>query len=106
MMGGGICGSFMGWVRFEVYSESKHPRDGAKDRFVKVSLERVGPEKFNRQPGRTNERPENPAQLAAEKQIATQPCKKRSEERRVGKECRSRWSREPRKKKTDRRTAG
>src|SRR5207248_7646910 len=75
-------------------------------RFVKVSLERVGPEKFNRQPGRTNERPENPAQLAAEKQIATQPCKKRSEERRVGKECRSRWSREPRKKKTDRRTAG
>src|SRR5437763_224317 len=76
MMGGGICGSFMGWVRFEVNSESKHLRDGAKDRFVKVSLERVGPEKFNRQPGRTNERSEIPAQLAAEKQIANQPGEK------------------------------
>ena|SRR5437899_1970514 len=47
--------------------------DRAKDRFIKVAVEGVRPEKFHRQSWRTDERPENPAKLAAEKQIAGQP---------------------------------
>src|SRR5437899_8562911 len=47
--------------------------DGAKDRLVEITLKCVRPEKFDRQSGRTDERPENPAKLAAKKQIAREP---------------------------------
>src|SRR5437667_2374442 len=47
--------------------------DGAKDRLVEIALKSIRPEKFDRQSGRPNERPKNPAQLAAKKQIAHEP---------------------------------
>ena len=47
--------------------------NGAKDRFIEVALKRVGPDKFNRQNRRADERTQNPAKLAAKKQIADQP---------------------------------
>src|ERR1044071_6215635 len=52
--------------------------EGAKDRFIEVAFEGVGPHKFNRQSGRPDERPENPAKLTAQKQIARQPRPKNS----------------------------
>ena len=47
--------------------------DGAKDRFIEIALKRVGPEKFNRQNRRADEWTQDPAKLAAQKQIAGEP---------------------------------
>ena len=49
--------------------------DCANDRLVEVAVKGVCPEEFDRQPGRPDERPENPAKLAAEKQVPRQPGK-------------------------------
>src|SRR5258705_243314 len=48
-------------------SGGKQMANGAKDRFVEIALKRVGPEKFNRQNRRADERTQNPAKLAAKK---------------------------------------
>src|SRR6185503_12524682 len=63
-IGGEVFGSFMilNWIE---RSSRKQFAQRAKNRFVEIPLKRSGPEKFNRQSRRTNERPENPAKLAA-----------------------------------------
>ena len=43
--------------------------------FVEIALKRVGPKEFDRQTGRTDQGPQNPAELAAEKQISREPGK-------------------------------
>src|SRR5947207_6937719 len=49
---------------------------GLKDRFVEVALKGVGAQKLHRQSGRANERTQNPAELAAEKQVSGEPGEK------------------------------
>ena len=50
--------------------------DGAEHRFVEIPFQSVWAKKLDRQPRRADEWPENPAELAAEKQIACQPGEK------------------------------
>ena len=52
--------------------------DSVKDSFEKISLKRIFAQKFHRQTGRADERPENPRKLAAEKQVAREPGEQNS----------------------------
>src|ERR1041385_5984811 len=65
--------SFIMVLHFLVRMEDLQNR--AKDGFVKIPVKRSFSNELYRQTRRADERPENPAQLAAEKQIARQPRK-------------------------------
>src|SRR5438105_11140027 len=71
MRGGGVLGSFIAVVWLG--SGGEQLADRAEHRLVEVALKGVGPDELHRQSGRTDQRPQDPAEVAAEKQIAGEP---------------------------------
>src|SRR5579862_963599 len=82
-MTGGICGgtwggtglgSFIGQWRGWFDSVVENLQQCLENIFVKISVQGRGAEKLHGQTGRPDERTQNPRKLAAQKQIARQPC--------------------------------
>src|SRR6185437_15283126 len=70
---GGVLGSFISVEWVCVGSGREQMTDSAKNCLVEVAFKGVRTEELNRQSRRADERTQNPAELATEKQIARKP---------------------------------